>query len=123
MKQCTPFYIELHLKEMFNFGILLIIMGSVFILGSLDGLAKGEKTLIFPASLMLAGGSFITKKGLNHKNLTKVCAEMALKQNRENGFIAADQLGKELQIPEIYIRKLLAKAKEECYIPEDIIIK
>ena len=106
-----------------NWGIGLISIGFIFFFSSLENLSKGEKSLVFPATLMISSGVWLTKKGEKEFDFLKECAEIALAQNREKGYVDAYALSKRFQVKEVVIRQMIGKAQKELFIPKDLIIK
>ncbi len=106
-----------------NWGIGLITIGCVFFLASLENLSTGKDSLIFPATIMISSGVWLTKKGQKNLDFLKECAEIALTQNREKGYVDAYELSKRFQVQEIFIRQVIGKAQKRLFLPKDLIIK
>ena len=106
-----------------NWGIALITIGALAILGSVVEPDEDSGGAVPMSIVFIAGGSWMTKKGQAYINLMKECSEKALHQIKEKDYIDVTELSQAFQKSEIDIRQMLTKAQKKSFIPYGATIK
>jgi len=103
---------EDNLMKRFVWGIILVVLGMLAIIG-----ANGDDSAGGGGVLMLIIGGILSYFGYQYNNKVKQTSEFALQMIRDDGKIDARELAQQVGVSEVDVRTYIAESQRKGVIP------